>query len=500
MKFLIKYFISKPWLVNLITFFVIFSGIVTLSRIRKEGYPVVDQKMMRIMTFYPGASPEDVELNVTIPLEKVLKEVDGIDKYTSSSFENYSTIWVYIDKNLSDPEKVKADIRRAVDSVSDLPEEIKNRPNIWEWKSSNFTVFRIAIYSDTLSRHELRTRSLDLEKKLLTSPYVSQINSEGKMDREIHVKIDLNKLNRYYLSFEEVIDAIRSHNIQITGGTLDSYTSEKTIVTLSKFKDIMDVKNVIIRSSFEGQKVVLKDIAQIENTFEEEYSKIRANGRDGIFLNIKKKETADIIKTVDNINKLIKEFKDSLKKEDINIVSLWDLSEDTRTRLDIVQNNALIGFILVVITLLIFLNFKNALWTALGIPFSISFALILFPAFGVTVNSISLLGIIVVLGMIVDDAIIISENIFRHRIEGEPPLMAGIKATEEVAFPVLSTVMTTIVAFIPILYIEGMVGDFSKEIPLVIGFILIGSLIESLFILPNHVTHSFSSKKEKKIE
>jgi multidrug efflux pump subunit AcrB len=499
LKKLIRYFIRKSLFVTLITFFVITAGIINLRTIKKEGVPQVDQKLLRITTLYPGASPEDVELNVTIPIEDALKGVDGIDKYDSVSAENYSKIWVHLDKDAANPEKIKADIRSAVDSVSDLPKEVKDRPNIWEWKISNMGILQMGVFSGTLPEKQLRVRANDLKKKILALPRVSKNYEGGIRDREIHIKLNLKKLNEYHIAFEEVVQAIKANNIQISGGMLESYNAEKAIVTFAKFKGLFDVENIIVRSTFEGDRILLKDIAQIVETFEEELVKFRFNGKNGMMINAVKKQSADIIKTVSAIKKCVADYKKSLKDEDIDFAYLWDMSEETITRLTIVQRNAIIGFVFVVITLLLFLNLRNAFWTALGIPFSFCFAVLFFPLFDVTINSVTLLAVVVVLGMIVDDAIIITENIYRHRIEGELPLQAGINATEEVVYPVISTILTTIVAFLPIIFIAGMIGDFAKTIPIVVALALIGSLIEALFLLPNHVTRFSKGRTEKTI-
>ncbi|MBN2406313.1 MAG: efflux RND transporter permease subunit [Elusimicrobia bacterium] len=488
MRSLIKYFIDRNLLVGLLTFIVLSWGMVNMVFMHREGYPQVDYGILNITTTYPGASPEDVELNVTIPIEEAIKGLEGIDEYYSASYENISEITVNIDLTVSDIEKVKSDIRRAVDGVDDLPQDVKDRPSIFEQKISNFSVLQIGVFSDTLTESELRTRVLDLEKKLKSLPLVSRIRRRGVRDREVHIKLDLEKLNSYHISLDEVMESIRAHNVQVSGGTIESYISEKTIVTISKFKNLTDVKDVIVRSNFEGKRIYLKDVARIEDTFDEEFARVRFNGRDGMALYVIKKENTDVIKAVDSIKRAVAEFEDTLKGTDIGFAYLWDMSEETRTRLDIAQRNAVIGLVLVVAVLFLFLNTRNALWTAVGLPFSFCFAAIFSPLFGVTINSIALLGIIVVLGMVVDDAIIISENIFRHRLMGDDPKQAGVTATMEVAFPVITTILTTIVAFVPIYFIEGEIGRFSKDIPTVVILVLTGSLLESLFLLPNHVT------------
>ncbi len=497
MKKLIEFFQKRNLLVNLITLMVLVGGYISATRINKEGYPQVDRKMMYIATVYPGASPEEVELNVTIPLEESFKGVSGIKEYSSISRANVSIITIILDNDYPDVEKVKSDIRRNIDNTS-LPAEVSKKPVVSEWKVSELPIMEIAVFSETLPYKELRLRAKDLKKKLLALSHVARVPEKAMLDREIKIKLDLKKLNARYISIEEVIRAIQVNNFEMTGGSYKDGYNDKIITVSSKFQTIKDVEKIILRSTFEGTKIYLRDVAEVEDSFEEATTQIRLNGNKGVALQVVKKETSDILKTSDAILKAIEDFKVSMGDEDLDITVLWEQADDTRRRLSIVSNNALIGLGLVLMTLLIFMNFRNAMWTALGIPFSVAFAMIILPYFNVSINSISLLGMIVVLGMVVDDAIVISENIYRHRVEGKSWKDAAVMATNEVAFPVITTVATTILTFIPLMNIKGVMGEFAKEIPLVVIFILIGSLFESLLILPNHVSHRWIKLGEEK--
>lgn len=495
MKKLIHYFTGKPLLVNLFTIFIIIVGTFALSRINKEGYPKVDRRRMYITTIYPGASPDEVELNVTIPLEDAIKGLNGIKEYSSVSKENYSSLRVYFDDDIKDLEKVKSDLRRAIDNTQ-LPAEISKRPQIFEWKVSAIPVLEIAFFSKGKSYRHLRTRAKDLKKKLMQIGYVSQIDERNILDKEVKIKLNLKKLNDNYISIQEVINILQMNNFEITGGTYKDGNKDKIISVFSKLETIQDVRNIILRSTFEGNKIYLKDVAHVIDGFEEEHTRIRLNGEPGLSLLVTKKEDSDVIKTVDAVKVEIEKFRESLKGEDLEIVYLWDMSQQTRERLKIVQNNAIIGLILVVVILFIFMNFKNAFWTAVGIPFSVAFAIIFMKYFGVTINSVSLMGIIVVMGMVVDDAIVISENIFRHQIEGKSPREAADIGTAEMANPVMTSIVTTIVSFLALYNLKGIIGEFSKEIPLVVIFVLGGSLLEALFILPSHITHKWRATKK----
>ena len=496
MKTLIRYFLNRTLLVNLLTALILIFGYFSLTSINRESLPHVDNKKLIISTVYSGASPIDVESGVTIPIEDILKSIDGIKEYISQSVENYSRITVILEDDVKDSENVKNDIRREINNV-DLPKEVTKRPYINEWSPASFPVMDIGIFSKKLPYKELRIRAKDLKKKLLECSYISKVEEKGILDREVKIKLNLEKLQENYISIQEVINTIKMHNIEMTGGTFKQDNKDKIITVFSKIETLDDVKNIIIRSTFEGNKIFLKDIADIKDDFQKESTRMRFNSRPGISLEPKKKESADIIDSTDEIKKIVKEYKESLKNEDIDFIYLRDESYETRTRLSIVGINALIGFILVVIILFLFMNFKNAFWTAAGIPLSVAFALIFYIIFDITINRVSLLGIIVVMGMVVDDAIIISENIFRHHLLGKSWPRAAREATIEVANPVISTVITTIVAFMILYFMKGVVGKFAKEIPLVITLILCGSLFEALLILPNHIAHNLGIKVKK---
>lgn len=489
MKRVFQYFIDRPLLVNLLAVLIILLGLTSSSKMSREGLPRVDMRRMEITTVYPGASPEDVELNVTVPLEEALKGVTGIKEFTSQSMENISSIMIILDEDVTDKEEVKRNIRRAIDSVSDLPKEVKDRPEIFEWKIQNFAVLEVALMSETLPDRELIRRAERLKKKLQNLSMVNKIEEGGLLDREIHIKVDLQRMKQNYLSFDDIIQAIQSRNINLAGGNLESYISEKGIITVSRFEHIDEINRVILRSNFEGKQIRLQQIAQVSNTLERRNHILRYNGRRGVSLLVIKKGTADIIRTIDQVKQAVQEFGTTPDARGLEFSFLNDLSEETANKLQIVFSNAVIGLVLVVIVLLFFLNLRVALWTAAGLPVSIFLAIILMSISGVTINTISLSGIIVVLGMLVDDAIIIAENSYRHRLAGRSWKEAALLGVSEVASPVMATITTTIIAFLPILFMEGMEGDFAFEIPVVIAFTLLASLFEAFFILPQHLSH-----------
>ncbi|HBE03755.1 MAG TPA: hypothetical protein DC049_14975, partial [Spirochaetia bacterium] len=364
------------------------------------------------------------------------------------------------------------------------------RPEIYEVKVQNFSIIEIALWSDRLTEHELVERTRRLKKILQQLESVNSVETGGVSDREIQIKVNLDKMKEREISFVEISRILQSRNLNLSGGSLQSYLAEKEIITVARFTTLDDVKNVILRSNPDGKRVLLGDIALVTDSFEKKSSMIRYNGHNGLSLSVIKKENADIIAAVKEIKKAIEKFRTTPAARGINFEFLNDMSEQTASMLSIVINNAVIGLALVMLVLFLFLNFKTALWTAAGLPVSIFMTLALMKLAGVTINVISLCGIIIVLGMLVDDSIIIAENTYRHRLAGLSWKDSALLGVHEIYQPVISTIATTIIAFIPIMFMEGMVGDFSREIPVVIGFTLTASLFEAFFILPEHLAYT----------
>lgn len=497
MEKIFKYCVEHPKLINLFLVLVLIMGSLSFFGLKRDSIPNVDFKMMFITTIYPGASPEDVEINVTIPIEDQLQNVAGIKEMDSYSTENYSTIFVELDPEAKNLDEVKRDVYKAVDRVSGLPKEIKDKPLVTELKSEIFPVFEVALTSeDGISELELRKYAKNLEDKIKLLPGVGGTKKVGYRKREIRMEIDPPKADRQYVSLAEVMVAVAQTNVRVSGGTLQSMSDKEKIVTLSQFVDPMEVKDVIIRSSFSGDRVLVSEIAGVKDSFEEETRIIKANGVQSINIVVEKKANADAVKVAAAVREVIKEFNKTLPKGTYSQV-VKDYSVYVNSMLSVVISNAMIGFALVILCLMVFLDWRVAFWTALGIPFSILVAFYFMPIYDVAVTTQSLLAFIIVLGMLVDDAIVVAENIYSYRERGLSAFDASIKGVTEVFWPVLATVTTTIAAFLPILLMGGIWGDFIRAIPIVITVTLLASLFESIFILPSHLMHTKLKMKDK---
>ncbi len=486
MKSVIRFFANQATLAYVLTFLIVFLGVSALTVIQRDNFPSVDLLEMTVTTRYPGASPEDVELNVTNEIEEELKEVDGIDRYTSFSMENISIIHIWIDREMRDPNKVKTDIRDAVSRVSNLPVDVDEDPVAEEITTSTaIPIIEVGLTGD-VPYALLRTVARRAEKALQALPGVRSITKYGYLDREIKLEIAQDALERYQISSHEIVEAIQKRNIRATGGSFESYTSEKNIVTLAEFTNPMEAAEVIVRISGGGSVIRVKDLAVLRDDFEPAKVLSRMNGKPAISFVVFKKESSDIIRTVNAVKELVADSHDQLP-DGISIEYSNDKSRLVTNRLNVVISNGLIGLALVMLMLTLFLDWHSAFWVAVSIPVVLLGTIFALPVFGAFLDTIAMGAMILVIGIIVDDGIIVAENIWRFREMGKTALDAAVDGTYSVAKPVITTIVTTALAFVPMFFMTGMLGDFIYVIPLVVIIALMISLADTLFIMPAHL-------------
>jgi len=485
-KSFIRFFAERHLLANLITFMIVLLGVFSLLQIKRDMYPSVDLDAMVITTRYPGASPKDVELNVTNKIEDEIKGIDGIETLTSYSMENISVINISIDPDANDKDDIKRDIRDGVSRVSDFPAEVTDAPYILEVKSENFEILWIGMGGD-MPYSELRQSARLFEKKLKQIKGVSKVTKTGYLAREIKVEVSGEAIEEYQVPMREIVSAIQLRNVRVTGGSFESYTSDKTIVALAQFEEPMEVGDVIVRSTFEGHRIAINDLAYVSDDFEPEKTRFRMNGKPVIAFTIFKKSNADIIRVVAEIKKFVDDEKKSLPEE-VELMYSSDESRYVKARIGVLTNNGLMGLGLVIFVLFLFLNFRTAFWVAMGIPLSLLGVFFFSPFFDVHIDILSLMGLILVIGLIVDDAIVVAESIAKRREAGDSAVEAAVNGTYGVIRPVFATIITTIIAFSPFFFMSGMMGKFMFPIPVVVILALLISLAEVIVILPAHIT------------
>lgn len=492
MRVVVEYFLSKNLLLNLMSVLIIVVGAYKALTMNREAFPNVNFDIVSISTVYPGASAAEVEKLITKPIEDNIKSVDGIKEFRSSSIENRSGIVITIDPNVPDSQKVIDDIKSAVDRVEDLPEDAKD-PLVQEITTARTPVIEINLGvrqgpdgKDLLTEKELKFKAKILEDQLLDIPEVGRVVRRGYRNTEMLVNIDPISLDKFSVSSMQVINALKSKNINFPGGNITDQNKESIIRTVGEFDTPREIANVFIRSNDAGRFIQLKEVASVEEGFEDKEFIEKVNGLQAITLVVVKKERGDAIHLVDKVREIINKFEEK-EKNTLTFSFVNDMSKYIRRRLQVLISNGIQGFVLVVISLFFFLGWRVSLMVAFGLPLAMSLTFIILDYLGMTLNLISMMGLIIVVGMLVDDAIVISENIFRYIEEGMDLHEACVRGTTEVIAPVTATITTTVAAFAPMLFVTGIFGKFIYSIPLVVIVALCSSLFEAFFILPSHL-------------
>jgi multidrug efflux pump subunit AcrB len=487
MKFLAKFSIKNTLLINLLFVFILLAGYLSITGLQRQAFPNIDFDMALVTTYYPGATPSEMEKLITIPIEKELKDVDDIKEMSSVSAEGISIITLKLEENVSNKDRVINDIQRAVDRTEDLPDDLQDKPIVKDQKTKNRPIIEVAL-SGELSEDKLREYAKTLEKKFLEIPEVARIDFKGLRDYEIAVDIKPETLSKNHLSIQEVGNALRKQNKAVPGGKFYLDNQEYLLRTTGEFTDEKGIKNTIVRASPLGTWIHVGDVADVKKQFEEEIIINRTQGTRSINLVIVKKEDGDAIDVVDKIKDIGAIFLTTANKN-LEITYVNDFSFFIKRRQNVLINNGLIGMSMVMILLFLFLSVRTAIAAFIGIPTAIFLTFISMSILGITFNLIAMFGLIMVLGMLVDEDIVISENIFRHLEKGEPPAIATVNGVAEVAWPLIATVLTTIAAFTPLMIMGGIMGKFLTHIPMVVTVALCASLFQAMIILPSHIHH-----------
>lgn len=495
-----NFFIEQPTIKWLVLLSMVVLAVLRIPYLQRYSLPRVDLKELYITTVYPGASPKEVEVEVTFPLEKQISSIDGVETYRSISSENLSYIYVYIDKKTKDVERVKRDLRTAIESTI-LP-DLAKKPVFSEIKIDNIPVLEVGFTSESLSLLKLSQYVRSVRKDILQLPVVSKVESDGLPEREIHILLDQKKLKRKRVSILEVVDAIKKAEERVYSGTITKHNKKLNIITISSFKNPKKIKNIIIKAAnLAGAKSLIrvKDVAtSVEWAAEKQNEAHRYNGQTGIGLKIIKKGQKDVIESSDIVQKFLNKEELKLKDAgaDIKLHYHVDDAFDTRVKLSIVYKNMWLGFIFVLIILSIFLSRTIAFWTTFAMPVVVTISLGIASLLNVSINAISLCGVIVSLGILVDDAVVIGESIFFYRQRGFSAVESSKKGLRRVLRPMFFSVLTTVVGFMSMAFIEGTVGEFSIEIPIMVSIMLTASLFETVVFLPSNLSHVKLSEKK----
>jgi multidrug efflux pump subunit AcrB len=483
-------------LVNLVFALLMLAGVQVARRIPVDMFPDISFHTAIIVTVWPGASPQEVERLVTQKLEDEIDGITGIKDLLSYSSTGLSEIDVEWDETLSeiDHEAALNDLRAAIDRVDDLPEDAE-LPILKELSvSEEFPVCLVTV-SDVggVGEYTLREVARDLQDRFERFPGLRRAELRGDREREIRVFVDKKRAAQYDLTLAEINRVIGQNNQNFAGGSFtDSSAREVRVRGLGQFLSAEQLAETVVRKNAEGMHVLLSDVAEVVEGFEKRRLGGRYQGNPAIDLAISKDSDQDIIDLVHEVRAFVSQYR---APEGVNLAVTWDSSEYVEARIDVMRNNLLLGIVFVIFVLWLTVGFRNAALAIIGVPFSFLTAMLLFPLFDITINALSLVGFIMVSGMLVDDAIIILENIYRHVEEGGPLREAIVAGTEEVMWPVTAAIATTIAAFLPMLLISGTSGEFMAILPKTVIVCLLGSLFEALVILPAHYLDWGSRRK-----
>ncbi len=485
MRKIIAYFIKYHVAVNVIVIAFFAFGIVGVISLKSSFFPLIDSKNINIDITYPGASPLEVEEGIVLKIEDNLKGLDGVDRVTSTSRENSGRINVEIEKG-KNIDFMLLEIKNAVDRVPSFP--VGMEPLVVAKQEAIRPTISFAISGKKIPLATLKQIALQIENDLRGIDGISQILISGYPAEEIEIAVNENKLLAFDLGFSEVAQAVSRANILTTGGTIKTDAEEYLIRANNRSYYGDELSNLIVRADATGRTIRLKDVAVIRDRFSETANATYFDGDLAVTVEITSTNTEDLISSAENVKEYIKEFNQKYNNVQLNVIS--DRSITLVQRTELLTENAIIGMILVLLFLSLFLNTRLAFWVAFGLPVAFMGMFIFASSFGVTINVLSLFAMIIVIGILVDDGIVIAENIYQHYERGKTPVQAAIDGTMEVIPPIVSAIITTILAFGIFLFLDGRIGEFFGEVSVVVILTLTVSLVEALIILPAHLAHS----------
>ncbi|RCS26221.1 AcrB/AcrD/AcrF family protein [Polaribacter sp. WD7] len=486
MKKIISYFIKFPVAVNVVIIaFVVFGALGALS-MKSSFFPLVDSQLIQINLTYPGASPAEMEEGVVLKIEDNLKGIVGVDRVTSVSRENAAVVSIEVVKG-KNIDVVLSDVKNAVDRVPSFPTGMEP-PVIAKVESIRPTI-SFSLSGQNVSLKSLKQYARNIENDIRAIDGISQVAISGFPEEEIEIAVREKDLRAYNLSFTEVSNAVRNANLLITGGNIKTNQEDYLIRANNKSYYGVELQNIIVRTQPNGTIIRLKDIARVSDTWSENPDRLFFNGNLAIDITVSNTNNEDLISSADKIKEYIYEY--NQKQQNVQLAVTSDRSITLNGRTELLIENGIVGILLVLFFLALFLNLRLAIWVAFGLPIAFLGMFIFAAQFDVTINVLSLFGMIIVIGILVDDGIVIGENIYHHYYDlGKSKIKAAIDGTMEVIPPIISAILTTIIAFSTFFFLDGRIGSFFGEVSTIVLLTLSVSLVEALIILPAHIAHS----------
>jgi len=468
--------------VVILTLIITVLGLGAYRTMPKESFPEIVIPTVYVGTPYPGNSPVDMENLITRPIEKELKGLNNVKDIKSTSVQDFSSIVIEFTPGVEISKAIQ-DVKDAVDkSKSELPSDLDQEPNVLEVNTSDFPIMNVNI-SGPYSEQELKKFGEYLEDAIEKLPEISKADLAGTVEREIQINVDPYKMEAVGVSFGDISGAIQSENLTISGGNIKSGDFERTVRVDGEFSDPNDLLNIIVKT--DQQKIVyLRDVAQIKDTFKDRTSYARNKNLPVVTINVTKRSGENLLDAADKIKTIIETTKSNRFPKDLEITITNDQSKQTRTQVADLENSIIFGIILVVLVLMFFMGFRNALFVGSAIPLSMFISFLILNSFGITLNLMVLFSLILALGMLVDNGIVVVENIYRLMQEGKPAMQAAKEGVGEVAWPIITSTATTLAAFLPLAFWDDVVGEFMKYLPITLIIVLSSSLFVALVINP----------------
>ena len=484
MNSIIKWMAEHPVAANLITVFVIAVGILSVTQMPQKTFPEFSLDAVSVSVSYPGASPLEIQDSIVRPIEDQLSGVDGIDSVTASISEGRGGVVVSFLRGENIAKKLD-EIKTEIDRIRVFPDDA-DEPSV-EQASNNSRVLEIALHGDA-SEAVLKEEAHRLKEELTSLPAISFVEIVNTREYEVSIELSRDMLRAYGITISEVAQIISQSSLELPGGSIKTNTVAIPIRTTGRNYTQSDFENIIIRTSPDGGRVYLRDIAKVVDGFQDTDLSTNFNGDPSVSVNVFRVGDEQVLTIVEEaINHLDLKFRPTLE-DGINVTVWQNEATNLQDRIDLLVNNAAIGLVLVVLCLALFLDIRLAFWSAFGIGISFTATFIIMSSLGMSINMISLFGFILAIGIVVDNAIVVSENIYTNSEKGMPAMQAAVKGTQRIAIPVVFSALTTIVAFWPLTQLPGVLGKFLTDIPIVVMVVLSLSLVQALIILPRNLS------------
>jgi CzcA family heavy metal efflux pump len=460
---------------------IVIAGLYCYATLPRESFPDITIPYVFVTTTYEGVSPEDMEELITIPIERKLKGIDDVEEIRSTSAEGLSTVAIKFLPKV-DLDDALQKVRDKVDQAEgDLPAELEDDPVIKEVNFSDMPIIRVVL-SGPLSLRRLQNLAEDIQDRIESIPGVLEARLTGGLEREIHVEFDLDRVRAYNVPFSSIISSLTQSNVNMPGGSMDIGEGKYLVRVPEDFQHPSEIFSIVAFVR-DGKPVYLRDIAVIRDAHKDPLTRTRINGEKSVTIAVLKRSGENIVRIADEVRRVVDDMRPVLPQNlIINLTA--DMSNDVRLLVADLENNILSGLILVLAVIFIFIGGQSAIFVALAIPYSMFITFSLLTGFNVTLNMVVLFSLILALGMLVDNGIVIVENIYRHMQQGKSRMEAAAVGTDQVAWPVITSTMTTLAAFSPMLFWPGIMGEFMGYLPMTLIMALSASLFVALVINP----------------